>query len=343
MGHSISVVLVDTFADVEPTEWDGLVQASGAPAFYSAAYLRAYEQAPIAPIDAVRYLLARVDGRPVMAAPLYLYRHLDPFGRLRLSYPLDGDEPGLLSHVWHCYDSQLVTAPAAGNGAGPSVVDAVIATMRQTARQLGARWCGFVNVERGSPTHRALTAAGLPAHHLEDRFAADLTGVPDLAAYLARIPARDRQNLRRRRRRAADAGVEVAVRPVPSVDVDEIAALCRQTAGRFGNSGFYPDGVFERFLALLGPLAQVIEIRQRGRLVGACICLLDGERLHTWTGGYDYEVDGSFSPYAVGFVESIELALRLGRRVLEGGRRNAGYKLRFGLTARHLDACLVPA
>lgn len=343
MGHRISVVAIDSFSDIDPTEWTNLVAAARAPAFYSAAYLQAYEQAPIAPVEAVRYLLARVDGQPVMAAPLYLYRHLDPLGQLRRSYPLDGDEPGLLSHVWHCYDSRLVAGPGAGTGAGPGLVSAIVTAMRQTARQLGARWCGFVNVEQGSATHRALTAAGLPARYLEDRFAADLTGLDGMDGYLARIPPRYRQNLRRHGRRSAEAGVQVAVHPAAEVDLAEVAALCRHTATRFDNGGFYPAGALERFVELLGPLAQVIEAREGGRLVGACICLVDGDRLHFWTGGYDYDVDGRYSPYAVCFRAAVELALRLRRPVLEGGRRNGTYKVRHGLSARHLDACLVPA
>jgi predicted N-acyltransferase len=343
MGHPISVALVDSLAEIEPTEWDGLVQAAGAPAFYSTTYLRAYEQEPIAPVEAIRYLVARSDGRPVMLAPLYLYRHLDPLGRLRLVYPLDGDEPGLLSHVWHCYDSRLVTDTAAVNGAGPTLVAAVIAAVRGAARQFGVRWCGFVNVEQGSPTHRALTGAGVPAHHIEDRFAADLTGVSDVDGYLARIPPRYRQNLRRHGRRATEAGVDIAVRAMADVDIAEVAALCRRTADRFGNRGFYPDGRFERFVELLGPMTRVIEARQRGRLIGVCICLLDGDRLHTWIGGYDFDVDGSFSPYGLCFISAVDLALRLRRPVLEGGRRNADHKLRHGLSVRRLDACLVRA
>ncbi|MEN3356736.1 MAG: hypothetical protein V7637_718 [Mycobacteriales bacterium] len=336
MGQGVSIALVESFAEIDPVEWDDLVEAAGAPVFYRSTYLRAYEQEPMAPVEAVRYLVVRSEQRPVLLAPLYLYRHLDPLGRLRLVYPCDGDEPGLLSHVWHCYDSRLVGTPG-------DALPAVLTAVRRAARQLGARWCGFVNVEQGTPTHHALAAAGLPLHHIEDRFTADLTGLSDLDGYLARIPARYRQNVRRRARRAAEAGVRVDVRAVADIDIDEVAELCRVTADRFDNRGFYPDGRFERFVKLLGPLARVIEIRHGDRLIGAGIRLLDGDRLHMWTGGYEFDVDGSFSPYGLSFTASVELALQLGYPLLEGGRRNDEYKLRHGLSPRHLDACLVPA
>jgi hypothetical protein len=343
MSPGFSVAMVDGLAGGGPEEWDELVRATGAPAFYTSTYLQAYQQEPIAPLEAIRYLVARVDGRPVMLAPLYLYRQADPLGRLSRVYPIGQDEPALLSHVWHCYDSRVVADFTAANGHRTGWLTEVVAAIQAEARRLGARWCGFVNVEQATPTHHALTAAGLPAHHIEDRYTAELAGVPDLAGYLARVPPRHRHNLRRHLRRAAEAGVEVAVRPVAAVDLHEVAALCRHTADRFDNRAFYPDGTFERFIGMLGPVAQIIEARQQGRLIGVGICLLDGDRLHAVTGGYDYEVDGNFSPYAVCFAESIELALRLRRGVLEGGRRNERFKLRHGLTVRRLDACLVPA
>jgi predicted N-acyltransferase len=171
----------------------------------------------------------------------------------------------------------------------------------------------------------------------------DLAGVSDVDGYLARIPKVYRHNLRRHARRAAEAGVVIEVRPVAEVDVAEVAELCRRTADRFGNRAFYPPGRFERFVQLVGPLGWVIEERQRGRLIGTSICLVDSGRLHWWVGGYDFEVDGSFSPYGLCFLKAVELALQLGCPVLEGGRRSDQYKRRHGLSVRHLDACLVPA
>lgn len=337
MRLGLRVVSTASVDDLDAAEWDAVVASAGAPAFYSTTYLGAYEREPLSDVAATSYLQVREGDRLVAAVPLYLMPRPDPLGLLRTGFPVADGEAALLSHNWHCYDGTLVTARA-----GPEVVGAVLDGMRSEAARLGARWYGFVNVTRGGPTAAALTAAGLPLVHFEDRYATDLSGLSDLDGYLERLAPAYRQNVRRRRRRAADAGVGLHVGTTGDVDLAEVAALCRATAGGFGNSSFYPAGVFERFLLRLAPVTQVIEARHRGRLIGVCVCLVDEGRLHTWIGGYDHDGAGrNVSPYTVCFAEAVVLALRLGRPVLEGGRRNADYKRRYGLLPRPLDGCLL--
>jgi predicted N-acyltransferase len=337
---AISVTIADGIDEVDSAEWDAVVGSAGAPAFYSSTYLAAYEREPLSDVATTRYLLGRDGDRLVAAVPLYLMPRPDPLGMLRPKFPVAEGEAALLSHNWHCYDGTLVTDGAPR----PELVAAILDGMRAEAGRLGAAWYGFVNVTRGGATSAALAAAGLPLRHLEDRYATDLAGLSDLDGYLARLDPRYRQNVRRRRRRARDAGVELSVGTTGDVDLAEAAALCRATAAGFDNRDFYPAGVFERFLLLLAPVTRVIEARHRGRLIGVCICLLDSDRLHTWIGGYDHDGAGhNVSPYTVCFAEAVSLALALGRPVLEGGRRNAHYKRRYGLLPRQLDACLLAA
>jgi predicted N-acyltransferase len=338
-GYSVEVS--DRVAELDPADWDGVVTAAGAPVFYTHAYLAAYERDPLAAVDAHAYLVVhrRGAGTPVAVLPLYLQRRPDPLACLAPAYPELAGHPALLTHVWHCYDTHLPTTAA---DAAP-LVGAVLAAMRRVARRLGAPYCGLVNVARGSPTGRALRAAGQPLRHVMDRFAADLRGMDGFEGYLARLGPRARANLRRNARRAAEAGVVTTVVPPDRADLDEVAALCGRTAARFGNTGFYPARTFGRFVRGLGGAAHVLQVRQHGRLVAAGVCLVDSQRFHTWTCGVDYDVEGNFSPYAVLFAESVALALRLGRPVLEGGRSNAVFKQRHGLSVRHLEACVVPA
>jgi hypothetical protein len=302
-----------------------------APVFHHGAYLRAYHAAPLADIARFGYLIARDgDGRPVTAVPVALLRDPDPLGQL----PVTG--PALFSHVWHCYDARLAGV------ATPETATAVLAAMHRLARDWGARWYGFVNVARGSPTAAALTGAGWSGAHLVDRFTADLDGLAGLPDYLARIPIRGRANLVRTARRAAEHGLVTTVGPPGDADLDEIAALCAATSARFVGGAFYPPETFARFVTTLGAEAHVLRIRQRGRLVAVGVCLTDSARFHTWTCGVDYTVEGNASPYPVLFAESMALALRLGRRIFEGGRGNATFKLRHGLTPRPLDAYVRP-
>jgi len=335
--RDIAIDLYDDPHAAAAAGWDALAAAAVAPVFYRPAYLTAYHDAPLAPLDRVAYLVVRAGGEPVAALPVALHPAADPLGGLRGAHPGIEDGPALLSHVWHCYDTRIVGAT------DRPVVDAILGTLAELARAWGAPWYGLVNVERGGPTAAALTGAGLVGRHIIDRFATDLRGVADLDGFLARLGERPRANLRRTARRAAESGLTTTVGPATGADLTEIAELCGRTAARFGNAGFYPADTFVRFVRTLGPAAHVLQIRQRDRLVAAGVCLTDELRFHTWTCGVDYEVTGNASPYAVLYIESVRLAIALGRPVLEGGRSNEAFKRRHGLTARRLDAYLARA
>jgi predicted N-acyltransferase len=337
------VETVDRIGAIDPTEWDAAVDALRLPVFYSRAFLSAYERHPLTGIDGVAYLLVRRRGgagAPVAVLPAYLQHRPDPIGQLAGVYPEAAGQPALLAHCWHCYDGD-----AAGPAVTPALAAAVMAALRRLARELGASWCGLLNVRRDGATARALAAAGLPTRPLTERYGADLAGLTGFDEFLERsVGQKVRANLRRHRRRAAEHGASTAVHHVDRADLVGISALCNRLAGRYsGADRYYPPGRFERFLAALGPAARAIEVREGGRLVAGGVCLLDDERLHWWAGGADYEVAGNFSPYYVMFAETVELALRLRRRDLEGGRGNPRFKLRHGLVARPLDACLVRA
>lgn len=335
----LTVEVTDDVDDIDPAEWDGVVDRAGAPVFYSHAFVSAYHHAPLASIEGYAYLIVRRrrDGAAVAVVPAYLQHRPDPIGCLTAAYP-DVDGPALLSHVWHCYDGRLPTTVE-----HECLIPVVVDTLRSTARRFGARWCGLVNVERDGITGKAMQAAGLPLRHLVDRFTMQLSGLHDFDDYLARLSHDTRHTLRRHLRRASDAAVITEVLTVREARLDEVAELSARTAARFGNVQFYRQDTFGTFVRSLGDGARVIEVRQRGRLVAAAVCLLDAQRFHAWTGGVDYEVDGKFSPYRVMHAALVSLALRLRAPILEGGRSNADFKRRHGMNPRPLDAMVVPA
>ncbi|MDX8028712.1 GNAT family N-acetyltransferase [Lentzea sp. BCCO 10_0856] len=323
------IEILSSISEIDAADWDSVVTDGGAPVFYQHAYISAYEQAPLTNADGFVYLVLRDGDRPIAVIPAYLQSAANPLRRLHEVYPEALGQPALLSHTWHCYDAHV----PGKTEVLPTLLDA----MTQVASAIGARWCGFVNVQRGNALSQALRAAGLPARHLTDRWVTDLTTYEH---YLSGLGLRARANLRRNERRSRDAGVTVEVLPVDHASLDEITPLCVKTASRFENNGYYPGSTFTRFVRALGDLAHVIEVRQRGKLVAAGICLTDATRFHTWTCGVDYAVDGSYSPYGVLFAESVKHAISLGRTTLEGGRGNAVFKKRHGLRPHPLDAVL---
>jgi predicted N-acyltransferase len=346
-SDTLAVDVADRIDAVDPAAWDAAVRAQGLPVFYSHSFLSAYERHPLTEVDGVAYLTVwrrGVPGPPVAVVPAYFQRRPDPLGHLASAYPEAAGQPTLLSHCWHCYDGHLGGLDG-GTAGRAAVAGTVMAALRGLARELGAPWCGVMNVRHGGPTATALAAAGLPLRPLAQRFGTDLGGLTGFDDFLDRSAGqRARANLRRHRRRAAENGVHTAALPVAAADLAGVWALCNLLAGRHGDAErYYPSGRFERFLTALGPSVRIVEVRQYGRLVAAAACLLDTERLHWWAGGADYEVAGNFSPYYVMFAETVELALRLRRPDFEGGRGNPAFKLRNGLTARPLDACLVRA
>ncbi len=267
--------------------------------------------------------------------PVALHTQADPLGWLRETHPGIEGERALLSHVWHCYDTQLV-----GPAERPDIAAALVTAQAALAQDWKVPWFGFVNVERGTPSSAALTSAGLTGQHLMDRFVADLSGLSDLDEYLSRLGSRPRANLTRNARRAAETGMTTTVAPASDSNLDEVAELCARTTARLGSAHFYPVSTFVRFVGELGGSALVLAVRQSDRLVAAGVCLTDERRFHTWACGVDYNVTGNASPYAVLFAQSIALAIKLGATVLEGGRANDVFKVRHGLSVRHLDAYL---
>jgi CelD/BcsL family acetyltransferase involved in cellulose biosynthesis len=323
-------------------EWEELVAAAGAAAFYRVPFLTAYEVAPMLPVTDRCYILVRDErGRLRAGLPVYLQSDIDPLGILSARYPL-GDRPaGLLSHVWHCYDAGLV-APGADDRPDPELIAAVLEAMRGLARDAGAGWYGFVNLDAASPLVTALAAAGLRVAEIDERFRVDVAGLAGQEGYLARLSSHRRREVRRYGRRAKEAGVWARIADPRDADLDGLHAIVRRMAAKFDNSRFYPPGTFQTFMRELGPIARVVEIRMRDRLIAGGVCLQDDRRFHLWTGGVDYSAAKGFSPYNVMFFAMVRAALRSGRPVLEGGRRNAGFKGPHGLNRVPLVACLAP-
>jgi hypothetical protein len=323
----VSVELYESIRAV-PAVWDEAVRASGAPVFYERAYLEAYEDAPLAPVERCAYLVATSDGAAAVL-PVFVVPAMDPIGALASAFPDAPSGRGLVTPGWHCYDGRIpATTPDV------ELVAALLEALGDLAREAGVEWGALVNFTDG-------VGLGGTRATIDERFLLDLGRFESAEEYVASLAPKVRQNVRRWRRRAEEAGGTITVGRAADADLDGIVELAHRTAEKYGTGGFYRAGPFQRFVRALGDAAVAIEVRLGERLLCGGVCLVDAERFHTWTCGVDYDADPPFSPYTLMFVESVRSAFERGLPVLEGGRRNAPYKLRYGLRRQPLDGYLL--
>jgi GNAT acetyltransferase-like protein len=330
--------MIEVYRSVkEIPEWDAVVESVGAPVFYASSYLDAYENAPLQPVEQRAYLVLRDAGAARMVLPVTYMSHADPLGALSGRLPGFDDRPtGLLSHIWHCYDSWLPGTAAADE------IEELMDRFRSLAREWGAAWYGFVNVDRRT-TGSVLESAGLAPLEVDDRYSIDLTRFATAEDYVTALPLKQRSEMRRQYRRSVEAGLSVRAVPPAEADWDALFALVLKTAAKHGNQHFYRDGIFQDFVLRLGPSARVLELRLRGRLIAGAICMVDSRRYHFWTAGVDYAAGGTFSPYYVLTIEGVRDALAVGVPLMECGRRNGGFKRRYGMSRLPLYAYVASA
>lgn len=337
MGLQLDVLR--SVAEVDPVDWDGLVAAAGAPAFYHHAFLAALEQLPLHAVEERAYVVGRApDGALRCGIPAYVVQGVDPMRVLADHAPECVGEPVLLSHVWHCYDG---TPPVLDGDA--DAWGEIVAAVERLSREVGAaRFC-FANVEEDSEAARGLADAGIPDVEIDRRFVLDLAPFADYEAYLASLSKGARSNLRRYQRIADEAGAELRTLLPEAADLDAFVALARGNARKYGNEAYYDEERFPRFVRLLGETARVMEVRHAGRLIGGGIMLIDASHVHWWSVGYAEGAVDRLSPAYLVFSEIVRTAFAQELRWVECGRRNETFKLRHGLTPRPLHAFVSPA
>lgn len=333
----MQVMVYDDIENVPGQDWDDVITRSAAPVFYRHRYLLAHARSGVSTPLASRFVIVRASrtGPALAVCPATVQQPADPLGVLTANVAgFAQHDRCLLSHVWQCYDTVL---PAIDPAAARCAAD----SLAELARDAAAQWYGFVNVGEASMAgiRHALGPAAVTAE-IDERFRMDLSPLSTFDDYLATLTRNPARNLRRYLRRAADRSVTVARRPAQDAALDEAISLIRVTAERHGNTGMYPDGPFQNFVRRLGELVVAVEIRDRGRLVGVGLCLLDEQRFHLWTAGAAEVDEALYSSYGLVFAEAMRAAVDSGKTVLEGGRRNREYKERHGLVRVPLHAVL---
>jgi predicted N-acyltransferase len=333
MPETVHVVVARRVEDVNAADWSRVVSESAAPVFYRLAYLRSYESNPIGSYAGAFYLTAYLGDRPVAVLPVFLQPRPDP---LNLLPPGAGGAPGLLGHVWYCYDTRIPTVLADPR----AMYEAVLDRLEALRAELSAGVCGLVNVAADDPLLAAAGQRGWHTAEADARYRIPVAEFTDFADYLATLHRGPRQNLGRHLRRAADAGATASVATPDPDTLAEVCELCRHTAAKFGNAGFYAPDTFVPFVRGLGDSALVVRVDGATGLLAAAVALVDDTRLHMWVAGFRRATVDGFSPHYVLWAAEIREAIARRLRVVEAGRRNDEFKQRHGATRTGLHLCL---
>ena len=323
-ARSGEVITVSSLADLGRDQWDDLVRASRAPVFYSWDFLAAIERQPLTDGAEPFYLAVRGSDGLTAATVVYRQRAVNPFGP-----PGAPAEPMLVGHLWHCYDTRLLSAGPVTAG----LLGAIAQALDQLADEVGAVSRGLHNLDLTGPVAAAAgqdkLAAGSPRYRL----------VPGPGAnrddHLAGLGPSSRRTMRKYLRRASEAGLKVSFEPAGASLDEAVLRMCLATADKHA-PGYYPPEPLAALLRALGPDCRILRLELGGQLIACSVCLLDATAAHFWAGGSCYPDDLNWSPQYVLFGEELAHGFAAGREVVEFGRRNDEFKARHGLTPHRL-------
>lgn len=331
MAGSVQISVADSITHAGRQAWERL--AHQAPVFYGYDFLHSIEHLPLSAGAKAYYVLAHDrQGRLVAGLPLYFAEARDPFAS-------DPGSPAvriLAGHLWHCYDTCLPSRVPVG----PDLVRALWSRVQDLADDVGAGPRGLVNLPLNGPLAKRLQHLGVHIVETAPRYRLPLPGRRyTINDHLAGVGRASRRTLRKYCRRAAEAGVRISCEE-PAVALDEaVLELCVLTADKHA-PGYYPPRELAALLNALGPACRILRIELDGMLLATSICLLDRNRAHFWAGGCRYPAGLNWSPQYVLFAAELERGLASGKPMLEFGRRNDEFKLRYGLIAERLGKAI---
>ncbi len=177
-----------------------------------------------------------------------------------------------------------------------------------------------------------------------------LTLGPDVRTiedYLATLGKKQRHEIRRKVRRAEEAGdVRLVDSAEPLADLDAFVDLHQR---RWGEDGLFPDGTrgdtgrafFRRLFELFGhDTLRLAFLEVGGRRIAAAVWFTDPERVYYFNAGIDPEAK-ALSPGVVLVERLIRLAIEEGRRTVDFLRGDEGYKYGWGAVDEPIQRLLV--
>ncbi|ANP48594.1 hypothetical protein J2Z21_007504 [Streptomyces griseochromogenes] len=326
-GEQVRITVTDSLAPVGREAWNELVAACDASVFYGYDFLRSVESDPLTYPSTAYYLLARTGtGELVAALPVYLQRTRDPFAT---GPGADDVLDALVGHVWHCYDTRLLYR----GELTAWLVEQFWQALGDLAAAHRAQMWGLVNVPLRERLAQQLKAIGVPVEQTAPRYRLPIVGGPaTLDEHLAGVGRASRRSLRQYARRAERAEARVTLRTGRDVLDEDVLDLCLGTANKHA-PGYYPPDRLGALIERLGDACRILRIDLGGTLLATSICLYDDTRMHAWAGGCLYPPELNWSPQYALFEAELRAGFGSGRPVLECGRRNDEFKLRYGLQA----------
>ncbi|MEZ5615298.1 MAG: GNAT family N-acetyltransferase [Rhodocyclaceae bacterium] len=315
--------ILESADDLPDADWQRL--ATGNDPFMSRAFLGAAEASGAAGERMAwrpMHLALRDDaGQLAGLLPLYLRGHsFGDFSRdwnWAAAWEQNGRAyyPKLVSGVPYTPSPgpRLLTAHAAAADVKPALVEAALAL----AGELGASsWqCLFVREAESQPLRDAglLLRRGVQFHWIN-------RGYRDFADFLSGFTAEKRNKLKRERRAAAEAGLEIEVRHGDAIDAPLWHAIhrhYRDTFQRHGNHPAFPPEFFSRAGQALGRRMVVFLAWQGERPVASALCYRDDAVLYGRHWGTDIDCPGLH--FELCYHRGIEYAIEHGLARFEPG------------------------
>jgi predicted N-acyltransferase len=329
-SHDLAVEYADSIRDLDESGWDALAADQ---IVMSHRWQRVME-ASLADYRP-RYVLARDPRGPLLGL---VANTVEPFGRR-------GWREAVLKRL-----SIVVAAPYSSQHCGVMVrPGTAVSDVLPTVEWLLARLCwheqrllvGVANVPDHAVDH--WRARGFAARAQSATMELDLPGT--YLEYLARLSARDRGELRRIRRRAADHGAMVAHGPLRGTDghlFEMLAEVCERhthTHTPAARAPRFTAALFPSLAREMGGDAVVFFGTVNGQPAGYFTCFVQGRTLVATLAGLRYDRARPSALYFLLIDEMIQWSVRHGIQRIQAGLSNEPQKRRHGFTPRRRWFC----
>lgn len=320
---------LNSITDIEIESYKLFRKETKSSIFYDYNFLLALEEKPLLPQLKFYYLVAFEHDKIIGFLPIYLQVNVDPFGVLSdsLGYRFEKDTRALFSHVMHVSDSNLLTVKTNSS----LIAQEIICELDRIAEENNVLSHGIINIARHNADKLQNYSSDWNCNFMWNRFSLDLQGITQVEEVIQNLSGRSRREVHRQMRIYSDSNGEINWLRVHDVNLAEVTALCEKTTIKNGTPHYYPPQAVTNLVMRCSDFTRIVEIRQNGLLAGVCIVFLDGEKMHLWAGGMDYDAC-DFSPYTLLYIDVYRYALENKILRIEAGRTNQKVKERLGFS-----------